>query len=160
MFFFKDKVFTTHQTAIIGFVLAIFSMLVTAFTVFVLPLLGTYMNKNGVSSLDLFYLAFCITFFLSMQGLVLFGFPLYYAQDKKSHMTGFKILIFAILWMVLLTGALAVCAVKLQSVTVDDYSLEDMMGAQGDQDVPADTGVIIDESDTTVPTDDTAPVMP
>jgi hypothetical protein len=146
MFFFKDKSFTTHQTAIVGFALAIFSMLITAFTVFVLPLLGAYMNKNGVSSLDLFYLAFCITFFLSMQGLILFGFPLYYAQDKKSHMTGFKILIFAILWTLLLTVALAVCTVKMQSVNVDDYSLEDMMGDQGVQDAPADTGVIIDES--------------
>ncbi|MFA5792606.1 MAG: hypothetical protein WC897_01905 [Candidatus Gracilibacteria bacterium] len=147
MFFFKGKALSTRQTAVIGFVLAVLSMLVTAVTVFVFPLLGAWLNQNGVLSLDLFYLLFCVVFFCSLQGLILFGFPLYYAQDQKSHMTGFRILVCAVLWMILMMGLLAISMVTLQkqSLSTAEYDMSDF-NVSGDY-------VEVQDDATTLPTE-------
>jgi hypothetical protein len=128
MFFFKTKTLSTRQTAVIGFVLALIAMLVMAVTVFVFPILGAWLNQHGVISLDLYFLVFCFTVFCATEGLILFGFPLYYAQDKKSHMTGFRILVFAILWMILMMGIVSLCMVGMAKTgnNVLDYPLSQM----------------------------------
>ncbi len=109
----------------IGFVLAILSLLTTGLAVFIFPLFGAWLNVHGVYELDLFLLAFIFIFFCAVQGLLLFGFPLYYAQDKKSHMTGFRILFYALVWMigiVLLVGSLLVPVSVQTSYTLDELS--------------------------------------
>lgn len=77
------------------------------------PRLGGWLNLNGVYHLDFFLLAFMFTLFASIQGLLLFGFPLYYAQDKKSHMTGFQIMLYALLWMILIVAGVILLYVLL-----------------------------------------------
>ena len=108
MFLFKKHKKISHkQAAIIGFVLAVMSLLTTGVVGYLVPLFQAWMASNGVYTLDVFLLLFAVTVFFSVQGLLLFGFPLFYAQDKKSHMTGFQILIYALMWMmaiVLLIG--------------------------------------------------------
>lgn len=84
----------------IGFVLAVMSLLATAIIAYVPPLVVQFLYTSGVAHLELFFFLMCIVVFLAVQGLILFGFPIYYAQDKKSHMTGFQILVYALLWMV------------------------------------------------------------
>jgi len=125
MFFFKSKALTHKQTAMIGLVLSILSLLTIAVIVFLFPLFGAWLNNNGVYFLDLFLLAFFVTVLFAVKGLLLFGFPLYYAQDKKSHMTGFQIMIFTLLWMmsfVLVISLLAVPFSAQQSYTLQDLT--------------------------------------
>lgn len=135
MLFFKSKTLSHRQTAMIGFVLAIISLLVTSLTVFIFPLFGAWLNVNGVYDLDLFLLVFFFTMFCSLQGILLFGFPLYYAQDKKSHMTGFQILLYALAWMVLLVLLVGAFLIPLKSQT--SYTLEDLEGLEETLEVPA-----------------------
>ncbi len=139
MFFFKSKTITNRQTLGIGFVLAVLSMLSMALITYVLPMVGAWLNSSGVTELDLFYTAFIFVFLMSTQALILFGFPLYYAQDQKSHMTGFRILLAALLWMVVLMAFTALVFVKMhqsqqQSMSLDAYPTVDMQ--QGTADVP------------------------
>ncbi len=127
MFFFKtQKQFTHRESALVGFVLAVMSLLTTGTVVYIMPFFGMWLNLHGVYALDLFLLAFAMVFFLAIQGLLLFGFPLYYAQDKKSHMTGLQILVYALLWMVVLVGLLGAGSVLLQlshmPASVADFS--------------------------------------
>lgn len=112
----------------IGFVLAVLSLLTTSVVVFVFPLFGAWLNNNGVYNLDIFLMAFFFTIFVAAQGLILFGFPLYYAQDKKSHMTGFQILVYALLWMlglVLVVGLIFVPLRGQTTYTLDELSTEE-----------------------------------
>ncbi|OGJ46269.1 hypothetical protein A3J23_02995 [Candidatus Peregrinibacteria bacterium RIFCSPLOWO2_02_FULL_48_14] len=118
----------------IGLVLAIISLLVTAFTVFVFPLFGAWLNVNGIYDLDLFLLVFFFTIFCSLQGLLLFGFPLFYAQDKKSHMTGFQIMIYTLAWMLILVLLMGAFLVPLKSQ--DTYTLEDLESFEETLEVP------------------------
>ena len=134
MLFFKSKTLSHRQTAMIGFVLAIISLLVTAFTVFVFPLFGAWLNVNGVYDLDLFLLAFFFTVFCSLQGLLLFGFPLYYAQDKKSHMSGFQIMIYTLSCMILLVLLVGAFMVPLKSQ--ESFTLEDLESFEESLQVP------------------------
>lgn len=141
MFFFKSKTITNRQTLGIGFVLAVLSMLSMGLVMYILPMVGAWLNANGVTELDLFYTAFIFVFLMSTQALLLFGFPLYYAQDQKSHMTGFRILLATLLWMVVIMAFTALVFVKIhqsqeQSLSLDAYpSVE-----QGTTDVaPTDT---------------------
>jgi hypothetical protein len=125
MFLFKKHKKLAHkQTAIVGFVLAVMSILVTAVIVYGFPLFTAWLYVNGVYALDLFLLGFILVLFLSLQALILFGFPLFYAQDKKSHMTGFQILLYALGWMIVLVGLLSVLAVGLTEPEMD-YSFMD-----------------------------------
>ncbi len=108
----------------IGFVLALISVLTMALMTTVFPHFGAWLNNNGVYQLDLFLLIFFVTIFLAVQGLLLFGFPLYYAQDKKSHMTGFQILLYALMWMILLVLAVALIFIPINKQKA--YTLEDL----------------------------------
>ncbi len=127
---FKSKTFTNKQILSLGFVLAVLSMLSLGLTVLVFPMFGLWMNMNGVTQLDIFFTAFLFTFFCATQALVLFGFPLYYAQDQKSHMTAFRILLSTLMWMsalMIFVGVLFVQFEKpaaIQSQVFDSSSFE------------------------------------
>lgn len=108
----------------IGFVLALISVLTMALMTYIFPHFGAWLNNNGVYQLDLFLLVFFITIFLAVQGLLLFGFPLYYAQDKKSHMTGFQILLYALMWMVALVLVVSLIYIPINKQKA--YTLEDL----------------------------------
>ena len=86
MLFFKSKTLSHRQTAMIGFVLAIISLLVTAFTVFVFPLFGAWLNVNGVYDLDLFLLGSFSQFSVHFKG---FWISALHAQEQEPHI-GFK----------------------------------------------------------------------
>lgn len=143
MFFFKSKTISNRQTLVIGFVLAVLSMLSMGIITYVLPMVGAWLNANGVTELDLFYTAFIFVFLMSVQALLLFGFPLYYAQDQKSHMTGFRILLSALMWMIVLMAFTALAFVKIdqsqeQGLSLDAYpSLE-----QGTDSAPTDDAAV------------------
>ena len=114
MFLFKSHKRLSHkQTALIGFVLAIMSILASVLVAYGFPLLLALMHKAGVFHLDIFLTALGIVLFLSVQGLLLFGFPLFYARDKKSHMTGFQILLYALFWMVVITAIIVLLSLAL-----------------------------------------------
>lgn len=124
MLFFKSKTFSHRQTAMIGFVLAVISLLSIAIITYIFPHLGAWLNNNGVVQMDLFLLVFFVILLLAVQGLVLFGFPLYYAQDKKSHMTGFQILVYTLMWML---GLVLICSViMVQLYKQDTYTLDEL----------------------------------
>ncbi len=139
MFLFKSHKRLGHkQTALVGFVLAVMSILVSAILVYGFPLLTAWLYINGVYVLNLFLLAFGVTLFLALQGLILFGFPLYYAQDKKSHMTGFQILLYAVGWMIAIVGIVTLLAIAMTEQ-------EDMYDVWDDYDFGALEGVEIVE---------------
>lgn len=104
VFFRRHKALNHKQCSTIGFVLAVLSLLTTAILTFVFPRMGAWLNASGVFHMDFFLLAFMFTLFVSLQALLLFGFPLFYVHDKKSHMTGFQILLYALMWMILMVG--------------------------------------------------------
>lgn len=108
----------------IGFVLAVISLLSIAIITYIFPHLGAWLNRNGVVQMDLFLLVFFVILLLAVQGLVLFGFPLYYAQDKKSHMTGFQILVYTLMWMLGLVLVSSVVMVQLYKQ--DTYTLDEL----------------------------------
>jgi hypothetical protein len=113
VFFRRHKALNHKQCSVIGFVLAVISLLSTAVITFVFPRMGAWLNLNGVYHLDFFLLAFMFTLFAAVQGLLLFGFPLYYAQDKKSHMTGFQIMLYSLLWMMVIVAVVIMLYVML-----------------------------------------------
>lgn len=128
MFLFRREKSITHkQSAMIGFVLAVMSLLATAIIAYVPPLVVQFLYTSGVAHLELFFFLMCIVVFLAVQGLILFGFPIYYAQDKKSHMTGFQILVYAILWMMGIFFLVTILSSALydsnESVNLDDLNL-------------------------------------
>ncbi len=141
MFFFKSKTITNRQTLGIGFVLAVLSMVSMAVITYVLPMVGAWLNASGVTELDLFYTAFIFVFLMSTQALILFGFPLYYAQDQKSHMTGFRILLSALMWMILLMAFTALIFVKMHASELEGMSLDAYPTVEMDSGVTDDTGV-------------------
>jgi hypothetical protein len=126
MFLFRNhKNLSQKQKITIGFVLAVMSILVMAITVYVFPRLSAWLYVNGVYQLDMFLLMFIITIFLAAQGLILFGFPLYYAKDKKCHMTGFQLLLYALGWMIVLVVLVSLLAVGLMKEDYGSYDLDD-----------------------------------
>lgn len=113
----------------IGFVLALMSLLTIGITVFLFMQVGEWLYQNGIYSMDLFFVVFFVTLFLAVQGILLFGFPLYYAQDKKSHMTGLRILVWALLWML---GLVFVSSLILVPLTgQESFSLEQLESELG-----------------------------
>ncbi|MBU0981256.1 hypothetical protein KKC94_01035 [Patescibacteria group bacterium] len=125
MFLYKSHKKLEHkQTSVIGFVIAIISILVTVVMVYGLPLALALLSKYGVYHLNLFLLGLSTVIFLSVQGLLLFGFPLFYAQDKKSHMTGFQILTYSWIWMIVI--ALVIVAVSLALFQAAPMSVTDL----------------------------------
>jgi len=127
VFFRRHKSLSHKQCSTIGFVLAVLSLLSTAVITFAFPRLGAWLNLSGIYHLDFFLLAFMFTLFMSIQGLLLFGFPLYYAQDKKCHMTGFQILLYSLMWMLLIVLGVIILFVTLggdavsSTATVSDF---------------------------------------
>lgn len=148
MFFLKSKTITNRQTLGIGFVLAVLSLLSMAVITYVLPMGGAWLNNNGVTELDLFYTAFIFIMLLATQALILFGFPLYYARDQKSHMTGFRILLASMFWMVVMMLFTGLIFVKIHQGDQDEMSLEDYLNSMpaDDSTVPADTTDTTDSS--------------
>lgn len=132
MFFFKEKALSHKQTASVGLVLAVMSMAVTAIIVFLFPYFGAWLNNQGTYQLDIFAIVFVIVLFLCAQGVILFGFPLYYVQDKKSHMTGFRILLYAMGWMVVIMLLLSMLMMALNKNAQQSYSLDDVTNQSGD----------------------------
>lgn len=131
MFLFRrHKTLSHKQCSTIGFVLAILSLLSIALITFAFPRLGGWLNMQGIFHLDFFLLGFMFTLFVSLQALLLFGFPLYYAQDKKSHMTGFQILLYALMWMVILVGVVILLFVVLGGGAEAVPSVSDLMMSQ------------------------------
>jgi hypothetical protein len=141
MFLFKShKKFTHKQTSIVGFVIALMSILTMAVVAFGFPILMAWLNSNGVYELDLVAVLFAIVFFFSVQGLLLFGFPLFYATDKKSHMTGFQILLYALMWLILMMGIIAGLAVEMKGEEPPAFDIEQLL-MELEQEVPADLPV-------------------
>lgn len=130
MFFFKSKTITNRQTLGIGFVLAVLSMASMGLVMYILPMVGAWLNANGVTELDLFYTAFIFVILMSTQALLLFGFPLYYAQDQKSHMTGFRILLATLLWMIVIMAFTALVFVKIHQSQEQSFSVDSFPGVQ------------------------------
>lgn len=77
-----------------------------------------WMNAQGIYEMDLFLIAVFLTIYLAVQGLLLFGFPLYYVQDKKSHMTGFQILVYTLIWSMIFLGMLSCLMLLMDASTV------------------------------------------
>jgi hypothetical protein len=126
MFLFKKHKKLGHkQTATVGFVLAVMSILVTAITVYAFPILTAWLYTKGVYSLDMFLLIFVVTMYISLQALILFGFPLFYAQDKKCHMTGFRILLYALGWELLIVLLVAVITALISGQSMEAYTIGD-----------------------------------
>jgi hypothetical protein len=80
-------------------------------------------SNNGVYQW-IFSSWYFLSRFLAVQGLLLFGFPLYYAQDKKSHMTGFQILLYTLMWMVGLVLVISLIMIPLNKQKA--YTMEDL----------------------------------
>lgn len=126
------------------------SLLVTAVFVYLVPLVPAWLYSKGVYSLDLFFMLFVAVMYLALQALILFGFPLYYAQDKKSHMTGFRILLYALGWEVVLMALVTVLMVALSEPQynydiLDDIDWEALQGEMDDTSVDADINVDVAE---------------
>ncbi len=116
MFLFKSAKKLSHrQTASIGFVLGVMSLVLTALVVYGYPMLDQWLYEHGVFTVQTFLIGLVVTVFLAGQGLLLFGFPLYYVQDKKSHLAGLQVLVYALLSMLLLGAILAGLMVAMSS---------------------------------------------
>lgn len=114
MFLFrKHKKLSHKQVVIVGFVLGVMSILATAVMVTIMPMLDELIYNNALYNMEMFLLLFIAVFYLAVQGVILFGFPMYYAQDKKCHMTGLQILVYALLWELLLMAFVLVFSVAL-----------------------------------------------
>lgn len=126
---FKNKTFTNKEVLAVGFVLAVLSMLSMAISVILLPMFGLWMNVHGVMQLDFFFTAFIFIFLCGTQALILFGFPMYYAQDQKSHMTSLRILLCTLMCMLALmvfVGAMFVEFEKPADVPVQNFNIPDV----------------------------------
>lgn len=95
----KYKGLSHKESSVVAFVLALMSVLSTALVTYSLPHVSRWLLTKGLMELHFFVLITAAVIYLSIQGLLLFGFPLYYVQDKKSHMTGFQILLYTLLWI-------------------------------------------------------------
>lgn len=114
MFLYKSHKKISHkESAVIGFVLAVMSLLVSVVLGYLVPAFQAWLSFNGIFHLDIFLVLFAVTVFFAAQGLILFGFPLFYAKDKKSHMTGFQILVYALLWMIAAVIVIGVVSVGI-----------------------------------------------
>jgi hypothetical protein len=127
MFLFQSHKNLNHkQSSLVGFVLAILSLLSSSILVYSFPLILEQLYQAGVFHLDLLLIAVWVTFFFSIQGLILFGFPLFYVQDKKSHMTGFQILVYALMWLFFLMLILMLLSAFVGG-SVDPYGVESLL---------------------------------
>lgn len=124
MFLFRSHKKLGHkQTSVVGFVIAVMSLLITAIIAYVPPVILGFLYKNGIGNLELYFILFNVVLFLSLQALVLFGFPIYYAQDKKDHNTGFQVLLYGLMWMVILFVAVVLLSAQffaVKTLSVDD----------------------------------------
>ncbi len=128
MFLFRRHKKLNHkQCSVIGFVLAVMSLLTNAVITYGFPRFGALLNAQGIYGMDFFLLGFMITLFLAVQALLLFGFPLHYANDKKSHMTGFQILIYALLWMIVLILLIAALFMLLNGDASAVNNVDDLL---------------------------------
>lgn len=137
--FFQTKTITNKKALGIGFVLAVLSLFVMAFAAFAVPAMGYWLNSRGVVELDFFLMIFVFFFTCALQALILFGFPLYYARDAKTHMTGFRILLFTLLWSLVLFLLVALIAVKMHTLNTAPYSLDSFPDVS-DETAPAPLG--------------------
>ncbi len=132
MFLFRSEKKLGHkQTTLVGFVIAIMSLLITAIIAYMPPLVIGFLYKAGVGHLELYFILFNVVLFLSLQALVLFGFPIFYAKDKNDHMAGFQILLYGLMWMILLFTAVVLLSTQLFAVktpSVDD--LQSVLGGE------------------------------
>lgn len=124
MFLFRSRKTLGHkQTTVVGFVIAVISLLITAMIAYVPPAIIGFMYKAGIGNLELYFILFNVVLFLSLQSLVLFGFPIYYAQDKKDHNTGFQVLLYGLMWMVILFAAIVLISSQFfgtKTLSIDD----------------------------------------
>ncbi len=132
MFLFRSEKKLGHkQTTLVGFVIAVMSLLITAIIAYMPPLVIGFLYRSGIGHLELYFILFNVVLFLSLQALVLFGFPIFYAQDKKDHMAGFQILLYGLMWMIILFTA--VILVSSQLFSTKTLSVDDLQSALGDQ---------------------------
>ncbi len=130
MFLFRSEKKLGHkQTTLVGFVIGVMSLLITAIIAYMPPMVIGFLYKEGIGHLELYFILFNVVLFLSLQALVLFGFPIFYAQDKKDHMAGFQILLYGIMWMVILFTA--VILVSSQLFSTKTLSVDDLQSALG-----------------------------
>lgn len=98
---------------IVGFVLGVMSILATAVGGISFELIMAWTDSQFMYDMQMFIGLVMMVFFLAVQGLILFGFPMFYAQDKKCHMTGLQLLVYALLWQVLLMAFVLVFTAAL-----------------------------------------------
>lgn len=109
----KEKALHHKEIALIGFVLAVITLLSNVIIAYGVPLLIGFLRIRGLSSVEPLIFSLALTFFLSINGLTLFAFPLFYAQDQKSHMTGFRILLHTWFFLFILSLLTAFCSIVL-----------------------------------------------
>jgi hypothetical protein len=126
--FFSPKTLEMKQILRISFVLAVLSLATLQLLAMAFPFGGAWLASHGIFALDALYTGFFVLAFFSLQGLLLFGFPLYYAQDQRSHMTGFRILLSTLLWMALLIGFLAFVVYHTSGSSLDAMPFGAMEG--------------------------------
>ncbi|MBI4127410.1 hypothetical protein HY463_01755 [Candidatus Peregrinibacteria bacterium] len=137
MFLFRSHKKLGHkQTSVVGFVIAVMSLLITAILAFVPPKILSYLYQAGIGNLELYFILFSVVLFISLQALVLFGFPIFYAQDKKDHNTGFQVLLYGLMWMVILFAA--VVLISSQFFATKTLSLDDLQSTLD----TSDTGLV------------------
>lgn len=130
MFLFRSEKKLGHkQTATVGFVIGVMSLLITAIIAYLPPLVIGFLYKAGIGHIELYFILFNVVLFLSLQALVLFGFPIFYAQDKKDHMAGFQILLYGLMWMVILFTVIVL--ISAQFFATKTLSVDDLQSALG-----------------------------
>ncbi len=97
----------------IGFVLAVISTVTSWVVMYLIPLIMGWIHSQMVFSLDGLLLGFGVVLFLGVQGILLFGFPLHYAQDKKDNMTGFQIIVYELIWVTVIMAIATALSVAL-----------------------------------------------
>lgn len=145
MFLFRSEKKLDHKhTTVIGFVIAVMSLLITGFIAYVPPAIIAFMYQAGVARLELYFVLFNVILFLLLQFFVLFGFPLFYAADKDDHKTGFQILLYAIMWMIVLFSVIILISTQFFAQKVP--SLDDLSGAlqQVQTEAPVSEGTTTD----------------
>ncbi len=124
--FFSPKTFGAKEVLQVSFVLAILSFTALALNLFLLGLAGGYLSSIGLMQLAVFATAVLFILTLASQGLILFGFPLYYAQDQRSHMTGFRIILSTFMWMLLLLVFAVGVEYKLMQMSLNTMPVQDL----------------------------------
>lgn len=131
MFLYRTHKTISHkQASLIGFTLAVISLLVTAIVAYLPPLVVSLLYTKGISHLEIFFFLICIVLFLVVQGLLFFGIPLWYANEKKNNMTGFQIVVYGLFWMLVLYALVAVVSGFLFSTNTPVMDLNSLGGQE------------------------------